>query len=665
MEDKIFQRIKQLVELINKWNREYFDEDNPSVSDRVYDSHLKELEELESKYPQYVLEDSPTKKIGATLKNKFKKVVHDKPMMSLSKVYDFEELNKFFNDVLKVTNNENISFLVQPKIDGLSISLKYKNGILYQALTRGDGLVGEDVTANIKDVITDVPTKIDYLNDLEVRGEVYISKSNFIKVIENEKTEYANSRNLASGTLRQLDSKIVKQRNLSTFIYNVVDYEKHNIYSQKDLVDFLEKHNFSFLKDYLIIDFKNKNKIFDFIKEFEDTKRNELEYEIDGMVIKLNEINYYDQIGFTSKFPKYATAYKFDEELVVTTLDDIFITIGRTGMVTYNAKLKTVLLKGTMVSAATLHNYNYVEELNLNIGDEVIIKKAGEIIPKVVELNSKKSNGIFSKITICPYCNNPLKDSKTLNNQFCINNECPEINIKKIIHFSSKQGCDIEGLGEGIVRKLYELGFIKKIQDIYSLSKFKNEIINIKGFGLKFWNNLEKGILDSYNVELNKLIFALGIPQLGSRNAKSIANKIKIFENIKTLDSSQLSSIRDIGEISTQEFNDYINNQSNIELIDFLLSIGINPSIKKNENNKSVEFFENKTFVISGTFRISRNDLTKIIEDNGGKVSSSISKNTYALLLGKDGGSKKEKALNLNIRIIEEDELISLIPNLF
>ncbi|MBD5422896.1 MAG: NAD-dependent DNA ligase LigA [Mycoplasma sp.] len=655
-------RIKELVKIINKWNEEYFDNDNPSVSDRVYDSHLKELTELESKFPEFILDNSPTKKIGALVKNKFKKIKHEKQMFSLNKAYSFSDIQKFFNDILEMTNDKNIKFLIQPKIDGLSISLKYKNGELIQAITRGDGSVGEDVTQNIKNIIKDIPVHINYKGEMEVRGEIYISKSNFKKVIENEKIDYANSRNLASGTLRQLNNKVVEKRNLSSFIYELVDPEKHKIYTQEEVIPFLQSNNFSALPNYLITNVSNQNEIFDFIKDFENNIRDNLEYDIDGMVLKLNENKYYEEIGYTSKFPKFMIAYKFDEELTQTILEDIFITIGRTGIVTYNAKLTKVLLKGTMVSAATLHNYNYIEELGININDEVTIKKAGEIIPKVVSLSKKLSNGIFNKILICPYCQSNLIDTKTMNNQVCANSNCPEINIKKIIHFASKGAMDIEGLGEGVVRKFYELGFLKKIEDIFLLDKFEDQIIEEKGFGKKFWSNLKDGINKSYNVSLEKLIFALGIPQLGSRNAKNLAKKIQKFDKLFSINNEGLASINDIGEITINEFKEYIKKENNIDLFNFLISININPEYEKN-SEKSIPFFDGKTFVISGTFDIPRNQLTKIIEENGGTVSSSVSKKIYALLLGDNGGSKKEKAKNLKVKIITKDELQLILNN--
>ncbi|MBR2999288.1 MAG: NAD-dependent DNA ligase LigA [Mycoplasmataceae bacterium] len=660
MNKKIAEKIKELVDQINQWNNEYFNEENPTVSDRVYDSHLKELVELEKKYPEFVLENSPTKLLGSSTKSKFKKVNHNVQMLSLDKAYDFNELDKFFNDIISVVGNDNIKFLVQPKIDGLSISLRYVNGVLSQAITRGDGQVGEDVTFNVKNVIKDIPTKINYDKDIEIRGEIYISKTNFLEVIKNENTNYANARNLASGTLRQLDQDIVKKRNLSAFFYEIVNAQTHKIFTQEEVLSFLKEHKLPYVKECKIVEFQNKNKIFDFIKEFEIEKRNEIEYEIDGMVIKLNEIQYYEDIGYTSKFPKYSIAYKFDEELTQTILDDIFITVGRTGIVTYNAKLKMVLLKGTMVSAATLHNYNYIEQLGINIGDEVLIKKAGEIIPKVVSLSKKNSKGTFAKILICPYCGSKLLDTKTLNNQICPNYNCPEINVKKIIHFTSKNAMNIDGLGEGIVRHFYNLGFISKIQDIFTLYKLKNEIINEKGFGVKFFENLMEGINNSYKASLDKVIFALGIPQLGSKNAKLIARKIQKLENIFSISIEDLSNIKDIGEVTKTEIQNYLEKKENIDLINFLISININPVFVLN-NKKSFTFFKDKTFVISGTFDISRNEIIKIIEDNGGNVSNSISKKTTALILGDNGGSKIEKAKKIGIEIIDKNKFSELI----
>ena len=653
--------IAQLVADLNRWNQAYFDQDEPLVSDRVYDSHLKRLIELEQLYPQYILADSPSQKIGASLQNKFSKVQHQQPMLSLDKAYSVAEISKFMNDISKKLPDQKLDYLIEPKIDGLSIALHYQRGQLVQALTRGDGQTGEDVTANVFGLINDIPVRINYLADLEVRGEIYISKTNFAQINAAEDFKYANPRNLASGTMRQLDQKIIKQRQLAAFIYDVVDFQKHQLASQKEVVLFLLEKNFPVFQDWQIV--ANNEEISAFIEKLEQTKNN-LDYEIDGLVLKLNQIKHYQTIGYTSKFPKYAIAYKFDDEIVETTLEDIFITIGRTGIVTYNARFKSVLLKGTMVSAATLHNYNYIEELNLNLNDEIKIKKAGEIIPKVIGVVRKKSTGIFAKILVCPACKNDLIDTKTLNNQLCINEDCPEINIRKIIHFASRQALNIEGLAEGIVRRFYELNFVRKINDIFTLGKFQKEIIEQKGFGKQFWNNLWNGIEQARkNITLDKLIFAIGIPQLGLKSAKLIAQAVQQFSNLLHFDCQSLLNIKDIGPITISEMQKYLDHPVNQELIKNLVNLGINPkaeAVKPTTTN----FFAGKTFVISGTFAKTRQEIMQIIEALGGQFSSSVSKNTFALLKGLSPGSKLDKALKLGIRIIEEAELETLLEQI-
>lgn len=650
-------KMEWLVNEINKWNHEYFDLNNPSVSDRVYDSHLKMLIELEEKFPNIILKNSPTQKIGANAKEYFKKIKHKKQMLSLNKAYSIEELNKFINDIYKVINSNNFDFFIEPKIDGLSISLHYKNGILVQAITRGDGNIGEDVSKNVINIIKDIPVQINYLNDLEVRGEIFISKSMFHKINDAENTNYANPRNLAAGTLRQLNSSIVRKRNLSSFIYDLVDPEKHNLFTQENIIAFLEQNKFNVFQDKKNV--KNIEEIQEFITKFND-KKDQLDYEVDGIVIKLNQIEYYELIGYTTKFPKFMIAYKFDDEIVNTTLENIFITIGRTGIVTYNAKFKPVLLKGTMVSAATLHNYNYIKEIGLNIGDEISIKKAGEIIPKVLSVVNKKSVGIFNKILVCPYCSSLLIDTQTQNNQICPNNNCSEIIIKKIVHFASREAMNIEGLAEGIVRKFFELNILNSIEQIFHLHIHKELIIKQKRFGPKFWENLNNSIEESKNASLEKVIFALGINQLGAKTAKQIAEHIVQFEKIKSIDFDELNKIKDIGPITIKEIKDYLMDKNNIKLIDFLLSININPKIEIKQNLNTNNMFYNKTIVISGTFSAPRSEIISFLENQGAKIVSSISKATHFLLVGENPGSKFEKAKKLGIRIIEKDEFEAL-----
>ena len=659
MSEKIKKEIAKLVADLNYWNQQYFDYDQPVVSDQVYDTHLKKLVALEKQYPQYVLDQSPTKKIGATLTNKFAKVKHQKQMLSLDKAYSLNELAKFINDLKQKTNDQTIDFMIQPKIDGLSIALHYQDGKLIKALTRGDGQVGEDVSANVIGLIKSIPTTIDYLQPLEVRGEIYISKSMFAKINQSELTQYANPRNLASGTLRQLDRDIIKKRNLSAFIYDLVDYQNHQLKTQDQVWNFLKQLNFPILET--IKQVNNLDQIKDFI-DLVDQTRQDLDYEIDGLVLKLNQINYYQLIGYTTKFPKYAIAYKFADEVVDTILEDIFITIGRTGLVTYNAKLKPISLGGTIVSAATLHNYNYISDLNININDEVSIKKAGEIIPKVISLKQKRSTGVFAKITKCPSCHNLLVDTKTMNNQVCLYFDCPEIQIRKIIHFASRQAANIEGLAEGIVRRLYEANFLKNISDIFSLNQYQDQIINLDGFGPKFWNNLWTSIEATVkNISLEALIFGLGIAQLGIKGAKLIANQILQFDQLLNINYSDLELIKDIGPITIEGIKAYLANQENQNLINKLIAIGINPKVQAKLVDQD-NFFANKTFVITGTLNQPRQQIIKQLEALGANVSNAISKNTFALIVGQNVGQTKiTKAQNLNIKVINESELEQLL----
>ncbi|MGL5308648.1 MAG: NAD-dependent DNA ligase LigA, partial [Metamycoplasmataceae bacterium] len=544
--NNIKKEIESLVEKINKWNDEYFNYDSPTVSDKIYDAFLRKLVKLEMQYPEYVSENSPTNNVGSNIVNKFKKITHVKKMLSLDKAYSLEDVKKFRNDVLKVTKNDRTNFYLEPKIDGLSIALQYKNGELNKALTRGDGTIGEDVTDNVYNIISDIPIFINYKDDIEIRGEVFISKSNF-STLKKSDSKFANPRNMASGTLRQNDRNIVKERKLSCFVYEIVSPELHKLSSFHQSLLFLRKQGFKTLDNGLLTN--DIDKMISYLAQFEN-HRNILDFETDGIVIKLDEIKYYDQLGFTSKFPKYNIAYKFNDELVETKLIRITITIGRTGMVTYNAQLKPVSLKGTIVSAATLHNFNYINNLNINIGDDVLIKKAGEIIPKVFALSKKNNKEKYQKENICPFCKQKLVDNELMTDQFCINNLCPEISIRKIIHFASRQAMNITGLGESWIRKFYELKIIKRYPDIYLLNDKIEEIKMIPRIGEKFLNNLLREINNSKKNDLSFILFAIGINHLGDRNCKIIASKIKSLENFIEFDFTKLSDIKDLGPIT-------------------------------------------------------------------------------------------------------------------
>ncbi|MGL5205490.1 MAG: NAD-dependent DNA ligase LigA [Metamycoplasmataceae bacterium] len=657
--NNIKREIDLLVEKINKWNDEYFNFDSPTVSDKVYDTALRKLVKLETQYPEYISNDSPTANVGSNIVNKFKKIVHKQKMLSLDKAYSLEDIQKFINNVKKITKNENINFYLEPKIDGLSIALQYEDGKLVRALTRGDGTTGEDVTDNVFNIISDIPSSIDYKKNIEIRGEIYISKSNFA-ALKNIDSKFANPRNMASGTLRQNDRNIVRERRLSCFVYEIVSPELHKMDSFHKSLLFLTKQGFRTLNNGLIT--SDINKINDYLMNFEKS-RSELDFETDGIVIKLDEIQHYNELGFTSKFPKYNIAYKFNDELVETKLIGITVTIGRTGMVTYNAQLEPVLLKGTVVSAATLHNFNYIDNLNINIGDDVLIKKAGEIIPKVFALSKKNNKEKYQKENKCPFCKEMLIDNELMTDQFCVNNLCPEISIRKIIHFASRQAMNITGLGESWVRKFYELEMIKKYPDIYLLSENTKEIMNIPRIGDKFLNNLLREINNSKKNSLTSILFAIGINHLGDRNCKIVASKIGSLENFIEFNFTTLNEIKDLGPITINSLIEFQKNNENMDDLRKLISLGINPTYEIIDNNNE-SFFTNKKFVITGKFSMSRNEIKSIVEKNGGKVISAISPNIDYLICGDDFGTKKTKADELNVKILYENSLIELIKEL-
>ena len=650
--------IDLLIEKINKWNEEYFNDDNPSVTDSIYDISLRKLAKLEKQYPEYFTEFSPTNNVGSNIINKFNKINHQKKMLSLDKAYSKDDLIKFINDVLKTTQDKEVNFYIEPKVDGLSIALHYEKGKLIKAITRGDGTVGEDVTDNVFDIIKDIPSFINYKNNIEIRGEVFITKSNFDK-LNSVEHKFSNPRNMASGTLRQMNKDVVKERNLSCFVYEIISPELHDINTFSDSLLFLNKNNFKILENNLLTN--DVDKIINYINDFEQNRHN-IGFETDGIVIKLNNILHYDKLGFTSKFPKYNIAYKFSDELVETKLLNITLTIGRTGMATYNAQLEPVSLKGTIVSAATLHNFNYVNKLNINIGDDVMIKKAGEIIPKVFSLSKKNNVKMFPKILFCPYCNELLIDNQLETDQFCKNALCPEIRIRKIIHFVSRKGMDISGFGESWIRKFYELGIIKRFPDIYLLNKKIDEINDIPRIGKKSLDNLLQSIEESKNKNLPSVLFSLGINHLGERNCKLLSQELKSFSNFITFDLKKIESIKDIGPITLNSLTEFLNDDENIKDIKELIHLGIDPHEEKATHYNN--FFTNKTFVITGKFKINRNDLKSIIEKNNGKVISAISNKTDYLICGEDFGSKKHKAETLSVKIILEEVLIDLIKEL-
>ncbi|WP_369991666.1 NAD-dependent DNA ligase LigA [Mycoplasmopsis arginini] len=658
----IKEQIIDLQNKISKWDKYYYDYDNPLVSDEIYDTEFNKLKKLESDFSflfsKEELEKSPTNKINANALKIFTKVSHDKPMLSLNKAYTIEEIEKFIDNIKKLTSK--FSFFIEPKIDGLSISLKYENGILKQALTRGNGIIGEDVTNNIYQ-IENVPKKINYQKELEVRGEIYLPIDKFDelnnKLIKENKSTMANPRNAAAGTLRQLNPKIVAERKLSSFLYYVVSPENHELKTMEESFNFLKKLGFNVSDQSKKIN--SISEIKEFIKEFKNEKQ-KLNYETDGIVIKLNELEFYDKLGYTAKFPHSAIAFKYEPDIASTILKDIFVTVGRTGLVTYNASLNEVELSGTKVNFATLNNYDFIKKLNININDEVYVKKAGEIIPCIIGLANKNNFEEFAPIEICPYCNKDLTFNETKLEQYCLNTQCPEIKIRKLIHFASKEGLDINSLGEKNIIFFNKLGYIKNLLDIFKLYLFKDELIQQDGFGETSINKILNSIEESKNKSLEKLFFALSIPLIGQKTARFLASKILKFENVLNFDFTVFENYHDIGPKITKQLIEWFGSLENKQLILDLISLGVNPIYK--ENTKS-EILKGFSFVITGKLSKPRSHFEKIILENGGQVLSSISSNINYLLVGEDAGSKLSKAKKHNVQIINEEQFNTILSN--
>ncbi|MBN4084424.1 NAD-dependent DNA ligase LigA [Mycoplasma sp. CSL10166] len=656
---KIQLKIEQLVKKINKWNYEYFQLNEPSVEDLVYDKNLQELILLEKQYPQYILENSPTLNLGSYASNKFSKFVHKNPMLSLEKAYSENDLLRYYNNLNKSLNNPKINFCLEPKIDGLSISLHYSRGKLIRAITRGDGTEGEDVTENVIQ-IEGVPLSLNQDIDLEVRGEIYMSKSTYNKLneefIKNNKKIFANPRNAASGTLRQLDKNVVKERNLSIILYDLVNAQDYNIDLQSSVKKFLDNLGFPTNKNIMVAD--SFEQLIELVEKFRELK-NEFEFDCDGYVIKLNQIKYWEQLGKTSKFPKYAIAFKYETQEATSIIKNITASVGRTGKITYIANFDEVNLNQTNVNNATMHNYEYIRNLNVNIGDQITIIKSGEIIPKVIGLNKKNTNGVFSKILNCPSCGNLLVEKEGFVDQFCVNQNCEEQIIKKLIHFVSKKSMNIETLGEKNIRLFYDLGYVKNIKDIYNLKKYAKEINQIPGFKSKTnkkLNNILNSIEVSKTTKLFKALFSIGIPNIGIQVAQLITNDISKLTDLFNINLEKLTQINTIGEIITQSIREYIKIDDNRNLLEFLDSILIYEQEVQDSN-----ILDNLNFVITGTLSKSREYFKEMIEKNGGKISSSVSSKTTYLLYGENPGSKYEKALKLNVKLLTEEDFKKLI----
>ena len=658
----IKKRVEELTEILNEANYNYYVKDEPTITDQEFDKYLRELEELEEKYPEYKNPDSPTERVGGEVIDSFKKVTHERPMMSLSDVFSESEVINFDERIKK--EGINPKYVCELKIDGLSVSLLYKDGVLVRAATRGDGTIGEDITHNAKTIKT-IPLKLKEKIDIEVRGEIFMSKKSLEKAnierIKNGEKPLQNARNAAAGSMRQLDSKVAAKRNLDTFIYHLPNPEDYGITSHMEALEFMKNLGFKVNPNNRLVN--NISEVLAFIDEKTKT-RNDLPYDIDGIVIKVNNLREQADLGFTAKYPKWATAYKFPAEVVLTKLRDIIFTVGRTGQITPNAVLDPVIVMGSTISRATLHNEDYVKEKDLQIGDIVSIRKAGDVIPEVVERKLERRDASvipFKMIENCPICDTKLVKKKDQVDYYCPNDECPSRKVESLIHFASRDAMNIEGLGEKIMEDFFNFGFITKIPDIYRLQSHREDLTRLEGYGEKSVTNLLSAIEKSKENSLEKLIFGLGIPHVGSKTAKILASNFHTLDNLMEKDFDSLNSIADIGNIIAKSIIDYFRNSDNKNMIEELRNFGLNFDYlgKKIVNNP---FFAGKTFVLTGSLQIyTREEGKELIESLGGKTSSSVSKKTAAVIVGENPGKKYDKAVELNIPIITEEEFKELV----
>lgn len=658
------ERINELIDIINKTCYEYYVLESPTMTDQEYDDYYKELRNLEEKYPELKRDDSPTNRVSGQAVEKFEKVKHVHPMLSFDDIFNEEEVIQFDERVKKKIKNP--SYTLEPKMDGLSGSLLYEKGVLVRGATRGDGIIGEDITSNIK-TIKSIPLRLREPIDIEVRGEIYMSKASFEKANEdrrkNNESEFANPRNAASGSVRQLDSKIAAKRNLDFMAYFIPNPEDFGIKTQYESLEYLKKLGFV-TNHKLNKKAHNVEQILAFIDDLAK-KRKDLPYNIDGVVLKVDNLEDEKKLGFTSRVPRWGIAYKFPAEEVLTTLREIKFTVGRTGKITPNAIFSPVHVDGSMVSKATLHNYDYCIDKDIRIGDVISVRKAGDVIPEVVEvkLERRTEDTIpFKMIEECPMCHTKLirRDA----NHFCPNDYCPARKIEGLIHYVSRPAMNIDGLGENIIEDFYNMGIIQTIPDLYNLSEKKQELIELEGFGTKSIENLLNSIENSKLNSLERLLFGLGIPGIGAKTSKILAKRYQTLHKLSQAKEEELTEIVDIGPILAKNITTYFADPVNQELVFKLQELGINTTYHS-EEVKSNELLTDKKFVITGTISfMTRDEIKKIIETYNGSSIDSVSKKTDVVIVGENPGSKYDKAVQLGIEIWDETKLKEVLDSL-
>ncbi len=663
LDNEILKNYTNLKNKIEKYNNLYYNEDNPIISDMEYDGLLRKLKEMEKEYPALLeIDDSPTEKIGGTASNKFSKVEHKVPMLSLSNTYNIAEIEDFDKRVKKIINfSEKIEYILELKLDGLSISLIYENGNLTRAVTRGDGKIGEDVTENIME-IESIPKKLKEPISLEVRGEIILPIPNFNKINEereeNGEEVFANPRNAAAGTIRQLDSTIVSKRGLDCYLYYLVNAENYGIKTHLESIKFIEKLGFKTTKVFeKYSDFKTLEKS---IEKWR-IKREKLDYETDGLVIKINDFSFYETLGYTTKSPRWAIAYKFPAEQVKTRLLNVTFQVGRTGVVTPVAELEAVNLSGSVVKRASLHNFDEIRRKDIKIGDNVIVEKAAEIIPQVVNVVFDDRKGTEKEIKepeSCPACGTKLVKEEGLVALKCLNPHCPEKIKREISYFVSRDAMNISGLGEKIVEKFIELEKIKTVVDIYFLENYRNELENLEKMGKKSVENLLNSINESKNQDFSKVLYALGIPFVGKFNANLLSKTFKDIDVLKEKSVEELLEVKGIGDKAAIAVNTFLNNENNWKIITELKEIGLKFKFEEDELKEVKDNpIKGKNFLATGKLqKYKRNEIKDIILEKGGNYLSAVSKNLDFLIAGEKAGSKLEKAHNLGIKVLSEDE---------
>lgn len=657
----ILQRMQELVKTLERYNYEYYVLAKPSATDQEYDRLIAELKELEEQHPELKLNNSPTDRVGGFIAEGFSKVTHSAPMLSLANAFNEDDLRDFNDRIFKDIVFQN-TYVAELKIDGLSVSIEYVDGEFVRAATRGDGTVGEDITQNVR-TIKSVPMRLTEPLTITVRGEIFMSNASFEKANKQREADgeplFANPRNAAAGTIRQLDSGVVAKRGLDVFLYQIVDPESYGIENHYNVLNKLKDLGFKVNPEGKLC--KDMTEVVKYIGEWTEERSN-LSYEIDGIVVYVNEHEYYNVLGRTAKSPKWAIAYKFPAEEVVTKVVSIDFQVGRTGNITPVANLEPVRVAGSMVRRATLHNEDYVTDKDIRVGDYVVIRKAGDIIPEVVRpILDRREEGLtpFEMITHCPKCETELTRKAGEADYHCMNEMCPARLSEGLIHFASRGAMNIDGLGEKIVEQLFDLNILTDIPSIYTLEKSADDLLEIERMGVKSINNLIHAIDESKKQGLEKLLFGLGIRHVGSKVSEVLAKEFKNIDKLMAAEYDDLVAIDEIGGVIANSLISYFKNPDNVNMITQLKLVGVNTEYLKEISTDLT--LEGMTFVITGTLSEPRDHFKEMIESRGGKVSSSISKKTNYLLAGEKAGSKLDKASNLGVKILDESSFLELL----